>query len=74
LILVSNLWCCFSPQQYFDIEEEKAALQDATNIKLGILSRKLKEKEETIKVLREEIEQYEELGFQKIVSFEVKSH
>ncbi|XP_073911517.1 uncharacterized protein C10orf67 homolog, mitochondrial [Castor canadensis] len=56
-------------QQYFDIEEEKAALQDATNIKLGILSRKLKEKEETIKVLREEIEQYEELGFQKIDSF-----
>nr|XP_020038711.1 uncharacterized protein C10orf67 homolog, mitochondrial [Castor canadensis] len=56
-------------QQYFDIEEEKAALQDATNIKLGILSRKLKEKEETFKVLREEIEQYEELGFQKIDSF-----
>ncbi|XP_047376674.1 uncharacterized protein C10orf67 homolog, mitochondrial isoform X2 [Sciurus carolinensis] len=56
-------------QQYFNVEEEKAALQDATNIKLNILTRKLKEKEEIIRELKEELELYEETGLLKLVSF-----
>nr|XP_023418231.1 uncharacterized protein C10orf67 homolog, mitochondrial [Cavia porcellus] len=44
-------------QQFFDVEEEKTALQDAENVKLGVLSRKLKEKEEIIEELRDELEQ-----------------
>ncbi|KAM5144797.1 uncharacterized protein C10orf67 homolog, mitochondrial [Callospermophilus lateralis] len=48
-------------KKYFDVEEEKAALQDATNIKLNILKKKLKEKERLIRELKEELERYEEL-------------
>ncbi|XP_048223563.1 uncharacterized protein C10orf67 homolog, mitochondrial [Perognathus longimembris pacificus] len=52
-------------QRYFDVEEEKSALHDAANIKLGILKRKLKERDELIKELREQLEQFEEAGYQK---------
>ncbi|XP_013370818.1 PREDICTED: uncharacterized protein C10orf67 homolog [Chinchilla lanigera] len=54
-------------QQYFDVEEEKTSLQDAENVKLGVLSRKLKEKEEIINELREQLEQCE--GFEKLDTF-----
>ncbi|KFO35095.1 hypothetical protein H920_03493 [Fukomys damarensis] len=54
-------------QQFFDVEEEETTLHDAENVKLGVLSRKLREKEEIIRELREELDQCE--GFQKIDSF-----
>uniref|UniRef100_A0A8C5NYA8 DUF4709 domain-containing protein n=1 Tax=Jaculus jaculus TaxID=51337 RepID=A0A8C5NYA8_JACJA len=56
-------------KKFYDVEEEKAALQDATNIRLTVLSRKLREKEEIIKELREELEQYEDSRFFKVDSF-----
>lgn len=62
----------FPAQQFFDVEEEKTALQDAENVKLGVLSRKLKEKEEIIEELRDELEQCER--FQKFVSFKAKNN
>ncbi|KAM6162722.1 uncharacterized protein C10orf67 homolog, mitochondrial [Erethizon dorsatum] len=49
--------------KYFDVEEEETALRNAESVKLGVLSRKLKEKEEIIKELRDKLELYE--GFQK---------
>ncbi|XP_008583298.1 PREDICTED: uncharacterized protein LOC103600746 [Galeopterus variegatus] len=52
-------------QQYFEVEEANASFQDVTAVKMGVLVRKLKEKEEIIKQLREELDQYEEWGFQK---------
>ncbi|CAH7290947.1 4921504E06Rik [Phodopus roborovskii] len=55
-------------KKFFEIEEEKAALQDATNMKVSVLSKKLKEKEQILKDLRNELEQYEEIGFGKIDS------
>jgi bacterioferritin (cytochrome b1) len=58
-----------SLQKYFEIEDEKAALQDADDVKLNVLRRKLKEKEEIIKNLKNELELYEEFGFKKVVSF-----
>lgn len=54
-------------QKFFEIEEEKAALH-AANIKMNVLAKKLKEKEENLKDLRNELEQYEESGIQKVVS------
>uniref|UniRef100_I3N3L3 DUF4709 domain-containing protein n=1 Tax=Ictidomys tridecemlineatus TaxID=43179 RepID=I3N3L3_ICTTR len=56
-------------KKYFDVEEEKAALQDATNIKLNILEKKLKEKERIIRELKEELERCEEAGFLKLDLF-----
>ena len=41
--------------------------------RLNLLSRKLREKEELIKELREELDQFEEHGFQKVVSVKAKS-
>ncbi|CAO2594829.1 Uncharacterized protein C10orf67, mitochondrial, partial [Lemmus lemmus] len=55
-------------QKFFEIEEEKAALQDEANMKMNILAKKLKEKEELLKGLRTELEQYEESRIQKVVS------
>ncbi|XP_012870048.1 PREDICTED: uncharacterized protein C10orf67 homolog [Dipodomys ordii] len=52
-------------QRYFDVEEEKSALHDAANFQLGILKRKLRERDDLIKELKEELERYEELGYQK---------
>nr|XP_048317129.1 uncharacterized protein C10orf67 homolog, mitochondrial [Myodes glareolus] len=45
--------------KFFEIEEEKAALQDAADIKMNVLTKKLKEEEEILKGLRNELEQYE---------------
>ncbi|XP_027626898.1 uncharacterized protein C10orf67 homolog, mitochondrial [Tupaia chinensis] len=56
-------------QQFFEVEEEKTYLQDATSVKMGVLLRKLKEREEMIKELRDELDQYKESGFQKLDSF-----
>nr|XP_020756121.1 uncharacterized protein C10orf67, mitochondrial-like [Odocoileus virginianus texanus] len=60
-----------SPQrkQYFEVEEEKTSLQDAMTVKMNILLKRLREKEEVIKELREELDQYEENGSQKVDSF-----
>nr|CAI9713455.1 unnamed protein product [Rangifer tarandus platyrhynchus] len=56
-------------QQYFEVEEEKTSLQDAMTVKMNILLKRLREKEEVIKELREELDQYEENGSQKVDSF-----
>lgn len=56
-------------QKFFEMEEERAALQDAANMKMDALVRKLKEKEELLKDLKYELQQYEEIGFGRIVSF-----
>ncbi|XP_068842852.1 uncharacterized protein C10orf67 homolog, mitochondrial [Capricornis sumatraensis] len=56
-------------QQYFEVEEEKTSLHDAMTVKMNILSKRLREKEEVIKELRDELDQYEECGFQKVDSF-----
>ncbi|XP_043336485.1 uncharacterized protein C10orf67 homolog, mitochondrial [Cervus canadensis] len=56
-------------QQYFEVEEEKTSLHDAMTVKMNILLKRLREKEEVIKELREELDQYEEYGFQKVDSF-----
>ncbi|XP_036125975.1 uncharacterized protein C10orf67 homolog, mitochondrial [Molossus molossus] len=54
-------------KQFFEMEEEPTSVYDTT-IKINILLKRLKDREETIKELREEIEQYEEYGFQKFDS------
>ena len=64
----------FSPQQFFEVEEEKTSVHDARTVKMNILLKKLKEKEELIKELREELDQYEEFGSQNVVSFTAKSN
>nr|XP_039334559.1 uncharacterized protein C10orf67 homolog, mitochondrial [Saimiri boliviensis boliviensis] len=56
-------------QQFFEVEEEKVSLQDASSVKTSILLRKLKEKEDIIKELKEELDQYEDFGFHKMESF-----
>ena len=43
-------------------------------VKMNILLKRLREKEEVIKELREELDQYEENGFQKVVSFTTKNN
>uniref|UniRef100_A0A8C6GYN7 RIKEN cDNA 4921504E06 gene n=1 Tax=Mus spicilegus TaxID=10103 RepID=A0A8C6GYN7_MUSSI len=60
-------------QKYFEIEDEKTALQDTDDVKLNVLRRKLKEKEEIIKSLKNELELYEEFGFKKVDSFAKES-
>ncbi|XP_077010102.1 uncharacterized protein C10orf67 homolog, mitochondrial isoform X4 [Tamandua tetradactyla] len=52
-------------QQFFEVEEEKASMQDSASVRINVLLRKLKEKEEVIKELKDELDQYEEFGFQK---------
>lgn len=54
-------------QKFFEIEEEKAALQDAADIKMNVLAKKLREEEEILKGLRNELEQYEVSRIQKVV-------
>uniref|UniRef100_A0A2K6MJJ6 Chromosome 10 open reading frame 67 n=1 Tax=Rhinopithecus bieti TaxID=61621 RepID=A0A2K6MJJ6_RHIBE len=56
-------------QQFFEVEEENINLQDASSVKINILLRKLKEKEEVIKELKEQLDQYEDFGFHKMESF-----
>ncbi|XP_057643993.1 uncharacterized protein C10orf67 homolog, mitochondrial [Chionomys nivalis] len=53
-------------KKFFEIEEEKAALQDEANVRMSFLAKKLKEKEEILKDLRNELEQYEESGVKKV--------
>ncbi|EDL78782.1 rCG55903 [Rattus norvegicus] len=60
-------------QNFFELEGEKAALQDAANVKMGVLSKKMREKEEVIRSLRNELELYEEFGFKKVDSKESSS-
>ncbi|XP_003499479.1 uncharacterized protein C10orf67 homolog, mitochondrial isoform X1 [Cricetulus griseus] len=55
-------------KKFFEMEEERAALQDAANMKMDALVRKLKEKEELLKDLKYELQQYEEIGFGRIDS------
>ncbi|XP_040848553.1 uncharacterized protein C10orf67 homolog, mitochondrial [Ochotona curzoniae] len=62
-----------SYKHFFDVDEEKAALQDVTSVKMGVLLRKLKEREELIKELKEELDQNEEYGFKKVDSFAIKT-
>lgn len=52
--------------KFFEIEEEKAAMQDEANIRMSFLAKKLKEKEEILKDLRNELEQHEENGIQTV--------
>ncbi|XP_032099768.1 uncharacterized protein C10orf67 homolog, mitochondrial isoform X2 [Sapajus apella] len=54
-------------QQFFEVEEEKLSLQDASSVKTNILLRKLKEKEDIIKELKEELDQYEDFRFHKML-------
>lgn len=43
-------------------------------VKMNILLKRLREKEEVIKELREELDQHEENGSQKVVSFTAKNN
>lgn len=66
--LIKFLMLLSAFQKFFEIEEEKAAMQDEANSRMSFLAKKLKEKEEILKDLRNELEQYEESGIQKVVS------
>ncbi|XP_015426002.1 PREDICTED: uncharacterized protein C10orf67 homolog [Myotis davidii] len=59
-----HLRCFCSTQgtsgQFFEVEEERSSMHDITTDKLSILLLKLKDQEEVIKKLKEEIEHYEE--------------
>ncbi|KAM9230180.1 uncharacterized protein C10orf67 homolog, mitochondrial [Dugong dugon] len=55
--------------QFFEVEEEKTSMQDSNVVKMNVLLRKLKEKEQIIKELTEELEQYEENSFPKLIHF-----
>lgn len=56
----------FPLQQFFEVEEERSSTHDITTDKLSILLLKLKDQEEVIKKLKEEVEHYE-------VSFKAKN-
>ena len=43
-------------------------------VKMNILLKRLREKEEVIKELREELDQYEEYEIQRVVSFTAKNN
>ncbi|XP_045040287.2 uncharacterized protein C10orf67 homolog, mitochondrial isoform X2 [Desmodus rotundus] len=58
---------------FFEVEEEVVSMHDSAAAKITILFKKLKDKEELIKELREELEKYEEFGFQKIDSLAMES-
>uniref|UniRef100_A0A9L0JJI9 DUF4709 domain-containing protein n=1 Tax=Equus asinus TaxID=9793 RepID=A0A9L0JJI9_EQUAS len=55
-------------KKYFEVEEEQTSMQDTMAVKMNILLRKLKERDEIIRELREELELYEEFGFQRCES------
>ncbi|XP_049480654.1 uncharacterized protein C10orf67 homolog, mitochondrial isoform X2 [Panthera uncia] len=55
-------------KQFFEVEEETFVKESAT-LKMSNLLKRLKEREETIKELREELCQYEESRFQKLDAF-----
>lgn len=54
--------------------EEEAFVHESTSIKMSVLLKKLKEREEVIKELREELDQYEESRLQKFVSFKAMNN
>lgn len=49
-------------------------MHESTSIKMSVLLKKLKEREEVIKELREELDQYEESRLQKFVSFKAMNN
>ncbi|CAK7320714.1 Uncharacterized protein C10orf67, mitochondrial [Vulpes lagopus] len=51
--------------QFFEVEEE-SFVQESATIKMSILLKKLKEREEIIKELREELDRYEESRLQRL--------
>uniref|UniRef100_A0A673V4V7 Chromosome 10 open reading frame 67 n=2 Tax=Suricata suricatta TaxID=37032 RepID=A0A673V4V7_SURSU len=51
-------------KQFFEVEEETG--QESATIKMSILLKRLKEREESIKDLREELDQYEESKCEKL--------
>ncbi|XP_027450015.1 uncharacterized protein C10orf67 homolog, mitochondrial isoform X4 [Zalophus californianus] len=53
-------------KQFFEVEEE-TFVQESTTIKMSVLLKKLKDREEVIKKLREELDQYEESRLQKLL-------
>ncbi|XP_046922259.1 uncharacterized protein C10orf67 homolog, mitochondrial [Lynx rufus] len=55
-------------KQFFEVEEE-TFVQESATIKMSNLLKRLKEREEMIKELREELCQYEESRFQKLDAF-----
>uniref|UniRef100_A0A667G6U8 Chromosome 10 open reading frame 67 n=1 Tax=Lynx canadensis TaxID=61383 RepID=A0A667G6U8_LYNCA len=55
-------------KQFFEVEEE-TFVQESATIKMSNLLKRLKEREEMIKDLREELCQYEESRFQKLDAF-----
>ncbi|XP_049737583.1 uncharacterized protein C10orf67 homolog, mitochondrial [Elephas maximus indicus] len=55
--------------QFFEVEEEKTSVQDSNTVKMNVLLRKLKEKDQIIKELTEELEQHEENDFLKFLHF-----
>ncbi|KAM5339590.1 uncharacterized protein C10orf67 homolog, mitochondrial isoform 1-T1 [Glossophaga mutica] len=60
-------------REFFEVEEEVASVHDSAAAKITILFKKLKEKEELIKELREELEKCEEFGFQKAETLAIQS-
>lgn len=54
--------------------EEETFVQESATIKMSILLKKLKEREEIIKELREELDRYEESRLQRLVSFEAMNN
>eukprot|EP00071_Canis_lupus_P028099 XP_022261656.1 uncharacterized protein C10orf67 homolog, mitochondrial [Canis lupus familiaris] len=55
-------------KQFFEVEEE-TFVQESATIKMSILLKKLKEREEIIKELREELDRYEESRLQRLDAF-----
>ncbi|XP_064446366.1 uncharacterized protein C10orf67, mitochondrial-like [Mirounga angustirostris] len=55
-------------KQFFEVEEE-TFVQESTTIKMSVLLKKLKDREEVIKELREELDQYKESRLQKCEKF-----
>ncbi|XP_036184011.1 uncharacterized protein C10orf67 homolog, mitochondrial [Myotis myotis] len=53
-------------KQFFEVEEGRSSLHDITTDKISILLLKLKDQEEVIKKLKEEVEHYEYFGFHAV--------
>ncbi|KAF6129043.1 hypothetical protein HJG60_001623 [Phyllostomus discolor] len=58
---------------FFEVEEEVVSMHDSAAAKITILFKKLKDKEELIKELKEELEKHEEFRFQKSDSLAIAS-
>lgn len=54
--------------------EKETFVRESTTVKMSILLKKLKDREEIIKELREELDQYEESRLQKNVSFKAMNN